>query len=219
MAAQKSVAVSFGIKTNERFNDVAKKAYVKVSAADIDTITRPMTITDSMLYGTVENIPVGEERLFEILVYDSLQHLQYYGFQSVDLQIGVVTKMVIYIGRIAGPVEIIGVIKDTGDSVWYPDTMPPWHPDDTVWYPDTMPPWHPDDTVWHPDTMPPWYPDTVQYPDTFNTGVYPDTFNTGVYPDTFNTGVYPDTFNTGVYPDTPGVYIDTTVWRPDTALF
>ncbi len=208
MKDTKSVTVSFGIKTNKRFNDVAEKAYVRVSAMDIDTITRPMTITDSMLYGTVENIPVGAKRQFEILVYDSVQSLRYYGFKSVDLQVGVATRVVISIGRISGPVEIIGIIKDTADTSWQPDTadtvlpniMIPWHPDtgDTLWQPDTgdtvlpniMIPWHPDtgDTLWYPDTG-----DTLWQPDTGDTLWQPDTGDTLWQPDTGDTLWYPDT--------------------------
>src|SRR5512133_2576781 len=98
----KSVSVSFAIKTNQQFRQLAHQAFISVSAYDIDSINEPMIITDSLLCGTVRGIPVGEQRKFEIHVYDSSNTLRFYGMQKVSLQSGVSTKVSIPLRQISG---------------------------------------------------------------------------------------------------------------------
>jgi len=216
MKGGKNVTVAFGIRTNEQFNEIAREAYVKVSAADIDAITRPMEIADTMLYGVVDNIPLGAQRLFEIFVYDSLQHLQYYGSRSVDLEAGVLTRVAIHIGSVSGPVEIIGIISDTVVTGGYIDTST------AAGYIDTLT----GDTVFtggYIDTSAAaGYIDTLTG-DTVFTGGYIDTSAAAGYIDTLTgdtvfTGGYIDTSAAAGYIDTltgdtvfTGGYIDTTV--------
>jgi hypothetical protein len=112
----KSVSVSFSIRTNKAFTTIARSASVMISAPDMDTIRAPMVITDSMLQGTVANIPLGTSRKFEIEVRDSAGALCYYGSQSVDLLSSQTTYVLISLRRTSGSVVIIGVIED--DSSW-----------------------------------------------------------------------------------------------------
>ena len=74
-----ALTVSFVAKQGSPFRTIAKSAMAKVSAPDMDTIKQALTITDSTVSGTVTKIPTGDNRRFEIFVYDSAKTIRYYG--------------------------------------------------------------------------------------------------------------------------------------------
>jgi hypothetical protein len=173
----KTVSVAFSIKTNQEFNRVATTAIVKVTAPDMDSIQQPMMITDSAMYATVRNVPVGKDRLFEIFVFDSSYMVRYYGSQRTDIQPFVATYVLIKLRKpTSGVVEVIGTIED--------DSVP-----DTNWISVSMPfrPWPIVTETGNPDTGTGYYEfssggascsngDPVEYGFTFvATGVFTDT--------------------------------------------
>ncbi|MGB7567293.1 MAG: Ig-like domain-containing protein [Chitinivibrionales bacterium] len=74
-----SLTVSFVAQQGSPFRTIAKSAMARVSAPNMDTIKQPLTITDSTVSGTVSKIPAGDNRRFEIFVYDSAKTIRYYG--------------------------------------------------------------------------------------------------------------------------------------------
>lgn len=74
-----ALTVSFVAKQGSPFRTIAKSAMARVSGPDMDTIKQALTITDSTVSGTVSKIPAGDNRRFEIFVYDSAKTIRYYG--------------------------------------------------------------------------------------------------------------------------------------------
>jgi hypothetical protein len=115
----KSMSVAFSIRTNQEFNRVAARAIVTVTAPDMDSIGQDMVITDSMMSATVQAVPVGKDRLFQIFVYDSFDIVRYYGSQKADIQPLTPTYVLIRLHKpTSGEVVVVGIIED--DTVPYP---------------------------------------------------------------------------------------------------
>jgi hypothetical protein len=99
--------------TSSYFNDVADSAIVKISADDISTITQGLTIGVNTVTGTVNDIPVGPNRLFEIFVYDEADSLQYYGHATAEIIRDTITNVTINLVRVTGGSIINGTIVET----------------------------------------------------------------------------------------------------------
>ena len=90
-------------------------AEAQVSAADMDTITATLTVTDSTVSGTIEDVPAGNDRHFEVFVYDSTSLLTYYGDAFADVVAGetIVVDVILYPqGPGTGTVIINGTFGD-----------------------------------------------------------------------------------------------------------
>lgn len=86
-----------------------------VSASDMDTIFADLTVTDSLVIGTIENIPAGIQRKFELFAYDSLMSLIYYGsdFSDVVANTTITLNITLYPVNNTGTVIIIGSFGNT----------------------------------------------------------------------------------------------------------
>ena len=104
------------------FRQIAKSAFVTVSANDMGTITSNLTITDSSVEGIVNSIPAGPNRLFEISVFDSLKVLQYRGSASARVVADSTVIVYIAVRRVGGNAIINGeIIEDPGTTTVPPD--------------------------------------------------------------------------------------------------
>jgi hypothetical protein len=121
--------LKISILPNSPFSRLAKTAVLIISAPDMLTMTKTLTITDSSVQGTIDNIPAGKHRLFEALVYDSTEVVQYRGSAYADVMADSTVRVSISIIRVGGKAIINGAIIDTiettpdiarGLSVYYP---------------------------------------------------------------------------------------------------
>jgi uncharacterized protein (TIGR02145 family) len=96
------------------FRRLADSAVITVSAGDMLTITRELTISDSSVEGSIEGIPVGKARLFSLTVYDSLGNVHYRGTAEADISEGSTARIILNVIRVSEDTEITGEIIETG---------------------------------------------------------------------------------------------------------
>lgn len=106
--------LKFTFDENSTFSAIAHKAVIIVSGKDFEEKTFPLSITDSSVEGLIENIAAGQDRYFEISVYDSLEVLQYQGSVYSEVIANATTELTIEIKRVikSGNVIITGVIDE-----------------------------------------------------------------------------------------------------------
>lgn len=109
---------SFRIKANpgSMFTKIADSAIVTVSASDMQSIVKELTIADTIVTGTVTGIPAGEKRLFKVDVFDSVSTLQYTGSVTADVIADSTVNVFITIIRVSGNAVINGIILEN-DSI------------------------------------------------------------------------------------------------------
>lgn len=108
-----SKSVLLAISTYPEFDTIANYAQVHVSGHGMDTITEFLTILDSSITGKVNNIPVGNNRHFEVYVYGYAGDVIYYGDSYADIRIGEETYVYIGLKRPTGGSAVInGTIID-----------------------------------------------------------------------------------------------------------
>jgi hypothetical protein len=95
---------------NSPFSKLAKKASLTITASDMISMTRTLTITATGIEGTVAGIPSGKGRLFSVTVYDSLDSLQYTGSATSDLPRGATVNVPVNIKRVSTNAIINGTI-------------------------------------------------------------------------------------------------------------
>lgn len=111
---------------NGPFQKLAKKATLTITASDMLSMSKSLTITDSSVQGTITGIPAGKNRLFTVAVYDSIDTLQYKGSATANVIPDSTVKVSIMVARVSGGVTINGtVVEDTsipisGLIAWYP---------------------------------------------------------------------------------------------------
>jgi len=88
-----------------------------ITAADMDTISRALTVNDSMVYGQVQEVPSGIDRHFSISCYDADGDLSYAGSAVRDVSAGTVLDLTI----ILYPVEGSGTVIIHGEFYEGPD--------------------------------------------------------------------------------------------------
>ncbi len=104
--------------TMANFNDIADSAVVQISADDMQTITEELTIGTNTVTGTVMNIPVGTNRHFRVLVYDSAGTLQFTGEADANIIADTLTEVAITLARLNGGAIITGnIVEGYGVSV------------------------------------------------------------------------------------------------------
>ena len=117
-----ALTVSIVAQQGSPFRTIAKSAIARVSAPDMDTIKQALTITDSTVSGTVDNIPTGDNRRFEIFVYDSTKTIRYYGeaYSSVYGGQETYVTMILRTYYGAGDAFISGYVEDSIGQVAQP---------------------------------------------------------------------------------------------------
>lgn len=98
------------------FQKLAKTATLTISASDMLTLTKSLTVTDSSVEGKITGIPAGKNRLFSVSVFDSLDTLQYQGSSTVNVIADTTVNVSINVVRITGNANINGHIIE-GDTI------------------------------------------------------------------------------------------------------
>jgi hypothetical protein len=102
---------------NSPFSSIADSAVAVITAPDMITLVRPLTVTDSSVEGIVTRIPAGKNRTIEINVYDSNKVLQYRGSGQTQVIADSVVKVTITVTRILGSITINGKIVDSDTTI------------------------------------------------------------------------------------------------------
>jgi hypothetical protein len=115
---EKSGSISFriSIAADSPFKKIAKKAELNISAPDMITITKLLEIKDSTIEGTVNNIPSGKERKFEVRVFDSTGTERYKGSVSGNIKADSTVSITLPISRIVGSATINGTVNEVPPS-------------------------------------------------------------------------------------------------------
>ena len=98
---------------NSPFQKIARTAVAVVSASDMLSMTKSLTVTDSSVEGLIKGIPAGKARLFQVFVYDSLEVMQYKGSATANVIADSTVKVTINIVRIGGNAIINGNVIDS----------------------------------------------------------------------------------------------------------
>ena len=126
-------AIKISTAASTIFRQIARSAVITVSAKDMETITKNLTITDSTVEGVVNGIPAGLNRLFEISVYDSLNTVQYKGSATARVVADSTVIVFIAVKRVGGTAIINGTIIENPDNtnpspVVVPDGLVAYYP-------------------------------------------------------------------------------------------
>ncbi len=114
------------------FQKIVKSATLNISAADMDTLVKPLRITDTSVEGTVTGIPAGMKRKFEVRVYDSAKTERYRGAADCDIKGNVVTPVTINITPVIGTAVINGVVHETATDLAAPGSAGPFAADSSA---------------------------------------------------------------------------------------
>lgn len=106
-----AATLRISVAADSRFSAIAESAVVVVSGVDFDAIRHPLVITDSGLTGSLNGIPVGRERRFDIWVYDTSAIVQYAGSTTAEVTKGLPLTLTIKLSRVEGGVHIIGKVE------------------------------------------------------------------------------------------------------------
>lgn len=103
-------SVSFYFSKPSSLDTLVVFAKAMVSAPDMDTIVVELIINSNSVEGTIENIPAGLNRKFEIFAYDAETELTYYGhtFSDVPARQIITLQVILYPVSHNGTVIIIG---------------------------------------------------------------------------------------------------------------
>jgi hypothetical protein len=112
IAVETGKSIKFSLSITPQMAKIAKKALLRISSTDMDTINVPLRISLSSIYGAVQNIPSGDNRLFEVFVFDSLSVLKYYGDTSSNIRSSKTTSIKLVLKRPDGTAVATGTIAD-----------------------------------------------------------------------------------------------------------
>ena len=110
-----SIAFKISVAPNSHFKKVAKKAEVTVSASDMESIIKPLQITDTSIEGKVSNIPSGLNRKFSLSVYDSMGIECYNGMGFGNISRDSIAQIYIHLIKSGGSAVINGTVSE--DSI------------------------------------------------------------------------------------------------------
>lgn len=105
--SNEGASISFYFNKPAELSHLINTAKAVVSAPDMDTIFTDLTVSDSTVTGTIEEIPAGQHRHFEIFVYDSTEALTYYGDAYTDVPAGAVLTLYITLYPVSGTGTVI----------------------------------------------------------------------------------------------------------------
>ena len=108
--SQGSSSVSFFFQKPPGIDSLVVFAKAVVSAPDMDSIFADLTVTPTQVEGTIEDIPAGPHRKFEIFTYDADTNLTYYGHEFADVIAGqtITIQIILYPVNTTGTVIIVG---------------------------------------------------------------------------------------------------------------
>ena len=81
-------SVSFYFAKPAGLDSLVVSAKALVSAPGMDSIWSDLAVNDTSVTGTIEDIPAGPHRKFEIFTYDADTNLTYYGHEFADVPSG-----------------------------------------------------------------------------------------------------------------------------------
>jgi len=113
-AQSEGTSVSFYFPKPPHLSHLIVTAKAVVSAPDMDTISVELTVSATTVTGTIENIPAGQNRHFEVFVYDEDTTLTYYGDAFADVAANTVLTLQITLYPVngTGTVIIIGIFSN-----------------------------------------------------------------------------------------------------------
>lgn len=106
------VSVSLSGSEDSPFGTVAHRAVLAVSAPDMVTVTACLSVKENSVEGTVWGIPAGDDRLFEITVYDADDNARYYGNAKGSVLTDELVDVAIHLRRETGGANITGRINE-----------------------------------------------------------------------------------------------------------
>lgn len=110
---EQSIAVQF-MKSAEI--DVTSAKCI-VTADDMDTMEVNLIVTPTMISGEIQGVPYGDDRLFEIMCYNSNGNMNYYGSALVDINsLAPVVDIILYHVDSSANVTIRGTFADTEET-------------------------------------------------------------------------------------------------------
>ena len=103
-------SVTFYFEKPATLDTLVVFAKATVSAPDMDTIFVDLIVEPNSVSGTIENIPAGPHRKFEIFTYDANLNLTYYGdaFADVPAEQVITLQITLYPVNNTGTVIIVG---------------------------------------------------------------------------------------------------------------
>lgn len=103
-------SVSFYFQKPAELNEIVVTAHALVTAPDIDSIFSELTVMPNYVEGTIDSIPAGIHRKFEIFTYDTDTNLTYYGHAYADVPAGqiITVQIILYPVNNTGTVIIVG---------------------------------------------------------------------------------------------------------------
>lgn len=106
-------SVRFYFPKPSELDSLVVTARALVSAPDMDSIFADLTVTNIQVEGTVENIPAGPHRKFEIFTYDADTNLTYYGHNYADVIANqtITVHIILYPVSNSGTVIIVGTFS------------------------------------------------------------------------------------------------------------
>ena len=126
-----STDILFRIQIPPEIQTYVHSSFALVTASDMDTIKTILEVTPTQVEGLIENVPAGENRYFEIFVFDQDSTLTYYGSKYADVYAGFVVQVEIILQPAidTGTVIIIGYFGTTKkEKIVYStfDFQQPW---------------------------------------------------------------------------------------------
>lgn len=127
---EEAVSVQFSFTKPAHIAHLVNSGIAIVSASDMDSIVQELTVTDSSVNGLIEEIPAGNDRKFEILIYDANEVLTYSGEAYSDIEAGAVVTLniTLYPVNTTGAAIIVGTFASeppqefallfNGDNSW-----------------------------------------------------------------------------------------------------
>jgi hypothetical protein len=119
VATDGTKTVEIAIATKDGFDTIASGALAKVSGRDMKMMECKLQIGASKISGQIDNIPLGTDRIFEVLVYDFSGNVIYYGSDTADVEVGRITYVHIVLRKVNGGTA---VINGSFDDIYAPCT-------------------------------------------------------------------------------------------------
>lgn len=112
--APPTASMNIALEKTTKGSQLIESAEIVISAADMDTIRQALEVSDTLITGKVEDIPAGENRLFELFSYKDDGELIYYGKETAEVIAWDTIKLVIILYPVNhnGDVIIVGIFDD-----------------------------------------------------------------------------------------------------------
>lgn len=115
-AETRTLSLSIPFSPNSKFAQVAQKAIIVVSLDSTVVMEKELTITDSTVEGSVDNLLAGSEYTFTLSVLNSENVTVYKGTAKADIVANEVIEVKIELKAATGSAKIIGTIIDGDDG-------------------------------------------------------------------------------------------------------